>query len=143
MTNDDEAVKFWSDFERETGEKVVARSIGELYESPSDVGVWGIIILTDKCFRFKRMKSDNWLSALFRGASKKDDRPPKEDLVIRREALVSMDTPKRNLFAKLFGPAFPRFALRFDSLEGELEYVFSSDPSTGIVEALRKAIPSV
>ena len=38
---DDEAAEFWSAFESETGEKVEARSMGEMYQtSSSDSGLW-------------------------------------------------------------------------------------------------------
>jgi len=137
----DEAAEFWEEFEKETGEKVVARSIGELYDRPGDVGVWGILILTDKSFRFKYMKSENWFAVLMRGfgTKKPKDEAPPMDIVIPLEGIVSAEIPKRGVIARLFGPAFPRFTLTSLDAEGEKAWIFSTDPSAGIIEGLKKA----
>jgi hypothetical protein len=138
----DEAAEYWSEFEKRTGEKVEARSIGEWYERSGDPGVWGLLVLTDKCFRFNRIKSDNWLASLFRGfGSKKAEGPEPVDIVIPRENLVAVLRPRRGLWAKLLGPAFPRFSVRSRGEEGEILNIFSADPATGILEALERAIP--
>jgi hypothetical protein len=137
----DEAEEFWAAFEKETGEKVLARSIGEIYERQSDMGIWGLLVLTDASFRFKHMPNDNWLVSLFRGSSRKSGQPLKDDIVIRRDALLSVDTPERNLFTKLFGPAFPRFSVRSRGEGEDMTYVFSADPTTGLVKALKEAVP--
>jgi hypothetical protein len=49
-----EATEFWSTFEKETGEKVEARSEGRWFPVPGEDAVpEGLLILTDKSFRFK------------------------------------------------------------------------------------------
>jgi hypothetical protein len=139
----DEAAEFWATFERETGEKVQARSIGELYEGGSDPGTWGLLVLTDKSLHFKFMPSDNWISSLFRGVSRKSgDKKLPDNLVVPRDCLIAVERPKRGLFGMLFGPAFPRFRLVCRAEGGEASYFFSADPSTGIIDALEKAVPS-
>ena len=57
----DEAIEFWNAFEKETGEKVEARSIGEWLQDKGP-SMWGLVILTDKSFRFKHLPSENWLT---------------------------------------------------------------------------------
>jgi hypothetical protein len=135
----DEAREFWDAFEKETGEKVEARSLGEWFERDGDRGLWGLLILTDKAFRFKHMPSDNWVSSLFRRADKAPKREPVE-IRIAREDLVSMLAPKGGFFAKLIGPAFPRFTVTGRGEEGEKSYLFSVDPASDLVAALGRAL---
>jgi hypothetical protein len=142
----DEAAEFWSAFEKETGEKVESRAIGEYYrEEDASTGLWGLLVLTGKSFRFKHMPSENWLSSIF----KRMDRgsKPKEpvEITIPRESVTAIHSPKRSFFARLFGPAFPKFtvtqSVAFDGA-GEKQYVFSVDPSGGFLTALEKAFTS-
>jgi hypothetical protein len=135
----DEATEFWNAFEKETGEKVEARSLGEWYESEGGAGLWGLLILTDKSFRFRHMPSDNWMTSLFKrvGNSPKRERV---DICISRENLVSFDSPKRGFLAKLLGPAFPRVCIASRGETGESRYSFSVDPSTGLIAALERAL---
>jgi hypothetical protein len=133
----DDATKFWDSFEKETGEKVQARSMGELFR-PSDrgSGVWGLLILTDKSFRFKHMASDNWLLSLFRRADRSSGPERIEDIVILRENILAVQTPKRGFLERLFGPAFRHFSILSTGAEGELHHQFSVDPSSGLLAAL-------
>jgi hypothetical protein len=138
----DEAKEFWDAFESETGEKVEARSIGEYYKDGNEAtGIWGLVVLTDKSLRFRHMPSDNWFSSLFKRA----DRSSKEakapiDLAIARADILSMEGPKRGFIARLFGPAFHRFAVIARSGEGERRYLFSIDPSSDLVPSLEKTL---
>ena len=139
----DEAAEFWSAFEKETGEKVLARSMGEWFKGGgADRGLWGLLILTDKSFRFKYMPSENWILSLFKRASKSKSSDKQLDIVVARSDIASIVAPRRDFFAKLFGPAFPRFSVTVRSPArpegGEETYSFSVDPSSGIVAALQK-----
>jgi hypothetical protein len=134
----DEAAEFWNEFERETGEKVESRCIGEYYrnQDPS-YGLWGLLVLTDKSFRFKHMPSENWLSSLFKRAGRPS--APKEpvEITIPRGEIVSVNSPKRDFFARVFGPAFPRLTITGSD---EKTYLFTLDPSGGFLTALEHAI---
>ncbi len=141
----DEAAEYWSAFEKETGEKVVARSIGEFYRARDDSsGLWGLLVLTDKSFRFKHMPSENWLSSMFRRADKSRPAAPVE-ITIPRANILSLHVPARGFFARLLGPAFQRFTITARDAgvaieaAGEKNYLFSFDPSSGILAALQKA----
>jgi hypothetical protein len=141
----DQAQEYWSEFETETGEKVEARSIGEYYTgAASPPSLWGIVILTDKSFRFKYIPNENKFLGLFvRQDKPKSDKPV--DIVIPRGEVASVSIPKRNFLSLLFSPPFPRFALtkRASSEAGaEESFLFSVDPSSGIIPALKKAFPS-
>jgi hypothetical protein len=135
----DEAAEFWMAFEKETGEKVVARSMGEWFKGGgNEHGYWGLVILTDKSFRFRYMPTDNWILSLFKRADKSKDKA--FDIVVSREDIVRVVAPKRDFLARLFGPAFPRFSVVARGEAGEASHFFSADPSTGLVAALEEAV---
>jgi hypothetical protein len=140
---DDEAAEFWSAFESETGEKIEARSMGELYQtSGRDSGLWGLLVLTDKSFRFKYMPSDNWLSSIFKKTSRSSKPKETHDIVVPRGDIISINAPKGGFLARLFGPAFPHFTIAFHDAEGEKLHSFSVDPGSGLLAALMKAAPA-
>jgi hypothetical protein len=142
----DEAAEYWKTFETETGEKVEARAIGEYYkELDGSTGLWGLLVLTDKSFRFKHMPSENWISSLFKRMDRSSAPKVPIEITIAREDIVDFDSPKRGFLARLFGPAFPRFTISGRSTlgeGGEQRYVFSVDSSGGFVAALEKAFTS-
>ncbi len=144
----DEAAEFWNDFEKETGEKVESRAIGEYYRDMDPAtGLWGLLILTDKSFRFKHMPSENWLSSIFKRVDRKSKPKEPVEITIPRERIVSVNAPKRGLAARLFGPAFPRFTLveRVNGLDGtetDKPHLFTVDPSGGFITALEKTFTS-
>jgi hypothetical protein len=139
----DEAAEFWSKFEEETGEKVQARSLGELRKASSrDIGTWGLLVLTDKSFRFKYMPNDNWLLSLFKKADRSSEAKKPVDIVIPRGDIVSVKAPRGGFFARLFGPAFPVFSITSREAEGEQTQFFTVDPSSGLLAALVEAAPA-
>ena len=134
----DEAAEFWSEFEKETGEKVEARCIGQyLGMDDGAAGLWGLLVLTDKSFRFKYMPSDNWLSSLFKRASKSSKPRGPVEITIPRGDIAAVDVPKRDFLARLFGPAFPRLTI---SAQDGTKYLFTLDPSGGFLKAMENAI---
>jgi hypothetical protein len=134
----DEATEFWNAFENETGEKVEARSIGEWLQDKGP-SLWGLVILTDKSFRFKHLPSENWLMGLFKKSSiSKAPADEEVDIVIPRGELEGELPERRGFFSRLTGPAFPRFTVK--RAGGEKEYIFSVDPSSGFVAALKGAL---
>jgi hypothetical protein len=132
-----DAAEFWKTFETETGEKVLARSMGELYRSEDrGSGVWGLLILTDKSFRFKHMPNDNWLLSLFRRADRSSGPEKIDDIVIPHEDILAVKAPKRDFLERLFGPAFKQFSILSRREEGEISHRFSVDPGSGLLPAL-------
>jgi hypothetical protein len=61
---------FWLEYEKQTGEKVLARSLGryisgwEEFDSQRWNSIWGLIIATSGGFRFHHFSQTNWLQAL-------------------------------------------------------------------------------
>jgi hypothetical protein len=135
----DKAEEFWDAFEKETGEKVEVRSIGEFFPVEGrDEGLWGLLVLTDKSFRFKGMPSDNWFLNVFKRKEKKDADKVSMDLCIARENIASVISPKQGFFSRIFGPNFLRFTIT-RSDEGGETYVFAVDPQNAFLTALKRA----
>jgi hypothetical protein len=139
----DDATEFWEGFEKETGEKVEARSIGEYFKGgPGDIGVWGLLILTDKSFRFKYMPSEHWIFAIFKRSDKTRPKEKPVDIVISREDMTGFKAPKRDLMSRIFAPAFPRCIVKYRGPDGERDCVFTLDPSSGLLAALERLASS-
>ncbi len=128
-----------SAFEKETGEKVLARSMGEWFKT-NDRSLWGLIILTDKSFRYKYIPSESWVLSLFRRADKSAPKDKPVDIVVARENIASVATPKRDFFQRIFGPAFPHFTVTTRGESEDASYSFSADPAAGIIPALQKIV---
>lgn len=141
----DEAAEFWSAFEKETGEKVLARSMGEWFRprgsearGSGDYGLWGLLILTDKSFRYKYIPSENWIMSIFKRVDKSAAKEKPVDIVVPREDIERVVAPKRGFMQRIFGPVFPRFTVFARGAAEETGYSFSVDPSAGILAALEK-----
>lgn len=132
-------VKYWQEFEAETGELVQAKAMGEMYEEGRRKGVWFLLVLTDKAFWFKQVPSDNWMASLFRprtlaASSKRSD---EFTLSIPRGDLVSLIEPGhgfRSWFSKL---AFPLLTLSWREGDSIRSRRFSIDPSSNLLPQLR------
>ncbi len=137
-----EMAEFWSAFEKETGEKVEVRSEGTWFRVPESTrGHEGLLILTDKSFRFKyvRDRVRPWM-----GAGISPDLQDRSEFVIARGDVISVQVPEhaRGLFAWLRRNTPPRCSVVAGGQEGEKTYVFSAEPSSGLVPALQKAWPA-
>ncbi len=137
----DEMAEFWSTFEKETGEKVDVRSEGRWFRDPeSTTGHEGLLILTDKSFRFKYVsdKVRPWM-----GAGMSPELQDRSEFVIARGDVISVRVPSgvRGLSAWLRRNTPPRCSVVAGGQDGEKTYVFSADPSSGLVAALQAAWP--
>ncbi|HTX72572.1 MAG TPA: hypothetical protein VMC79_07075 [Rectinemataceae bacterium] len=138
---DERAEQFWQAFEAETGEKVESRAMGAWLERGGDEhGLWGLVVLTDRSFRFKHMPSENWLSSLFRMGKREAPSTKAVNIVASRDALVALDEPRRGFFARMFGPAFHQFRLSWRDGEGERSETFQVDPTADILPRLRTVV---
>ena len=136
----DEAAEFWNSFEKETGEKVQARSEGKWFRVPgSSEAHEGLLILTDKSFRFKYVPEPYrpWM-----GAGISPEREDRTEFTVARDDIVSVRVPKRGFFARLFQPTFPRFSLVTRGVNGEKIYELSPDPSSNLISTLAKIWPA-
>jgi hypothetical protein len=132
--------KFWQDYAEQLGEKVLSYTLGhyqggwEEYDPP----LWGLIIATDKSFRFHHFPQDNWLAAISRAGTGGDG--PKEKIIsIPRERIVSVQLAvQTSWWKKLFFTKPPVLRLRYRTGSGdEAELFIETDKkAAAIVESL-------
>jgi hypothetical protein len=136
---DAEVARFWQEFEEETGERVEAKAVAEIYEGASDQGVWFLLVLTDRSLWFKQVPSDNWISSLFRprvlsnAARKAEDatlKIPRENL----RSLIESGKKVRRWFPK---PGSHRVTLTWQEGETLHSRRLSLDASTDMLPRLR------
>jgi hypothetical protein len=141
----DEAEKFWSDFEAQTNEKVVARAMGIWHEKGEEKGPWGLVILTDKTFRFKYMPSESLLMGLFRPPEGKGAKREAVDIVAPLDRIAALAEEKKGRLSRLFGSPFRRFEIAWDDSSGaeRRRESFSVDPSGDLLEKLRRSLPGL
>jgi hypothetical protein len=138
---DNETREYWSAFEKETGEKVEALSEGIWYRVPDgDTCHEGILILTDKTFRFKFVPQTPIPACMGSGIAPGFE--DKTEFTVSRSDIVSVNLPKRGFFSWLIRRAFPRSSIVVCDKHGEKNYVFSVNPTSDIMYALRKAWPA-
>jgi hypothetical protein len=136
----DEVTEFWSAFEKETGEKVEARGEGNWFRVPENgTGHEGLLILTNKSFRFKYVPEPYrpWI-----GAGISPELEDRTEFTVARDDIVSVSVPKRGFFTRLTRSILPHCSVVTHSENGEKTYVFSVDPSSGLIAALQKAWPA-
>jgi len=134
---------FWREYEEKTGEKIIARSLGQYVSGWDEFGdfgrnpVWGLIIATSGGFRFHHFPQSNWISALFGS----DGEAQKEKtFFIPREKIVTASLYKETKwYMKIISPGVPRLLIRYlDETGAEKELLFHAEyESEDIVEAIR------
>ena len=134
---------FWREYEEKTGERVIARSLGQYVSgwekfAPLENPIWGLIIATSGGFRFHHFPQANWFNTLFRAAPG-DEGPREKTIFIPRERIVSAELHKETKWwKKIFSPAPPRLVIRYQSETGEERelLLFAEYKNEGIAEAI-------
>jgi len=136
---------FWEEFERLTGEKVLARTMGQSFSSPSDRGDWGLLVLSATCLRFRKTPGENWFATLFKAAKPKVPDEIEDDLVIPFSSITSIVSPERKFLDFLFGSPFFTFTVHYkagvpgEAGEGSVESIrFAVDPKNDFFPQLKK-----
>ena len=131
----DKAAEFWANFEKETGEKVASRCLGEFFpEGDSTQGLWGLLVLTDVSLRFRVTPSDNMMFGLIRRPDSSKKAPAPLDLAIPLTEIRSVYSPKRGFLMKLFGASTVGFSV---TRSERTVYHFEADAGTGFLQALQ------
>jgi|GEM_PF-1496546 hypothetical protein len=126
----DEVTEFWRAFEEELGEKIVALSEGMWFRLPeSRIGHEGILVLTDKTFRFKCVPDTS--RPFLRTAVSPETEDMSEFVLLRRD-ILSLRVLRA---ASLDDPLF-RCSVVARGETGERTYEFSVDPSSGLLDAM-------
>jgi len=73
--------------------------------------------------------------------ARKSTKPREVEIVVPRADIVCVNQPRRGLWDRLFGPAFPRFTVAWRSGGSETVGAFAADPSSDLVRRLRELRP--
>ena len=142
--NDKNPDDFWREYEEKTGEKIIARSLGQYVSGWDEFGdsgrnpLWGLIIATSGGFRFHHFAQANWLSALLGSGG---EAQKEKTIFIPREKIINAKLIRETRwYMKLLSPGVPRLTIRYlDETGAEKELLFYAEyKSEGIAEAINK-----
>jgi len=135
---------FWREYEEQTGEKVIARSLGQYvsgwdeFDNPPTAPLWGLIVATSGGFRFHHFPQANWVSNIIRLGSANDS-PEGKAIFIPSDRIVSAVLHRETRwYRKIFLPSVPRLVIRYrDDNGAEQELLLHAEyKPDGIAEAL-------
>jgi len=137
---------FWREYEEKTGEKVLARGMGQYvsgwdeFDSPPGNPIWGLIIATSGGFRFHHFPQANWLTALSQFGSG-GEAPKEKTIFIPGNAILSAVLRKETKWYKrIFSSIPPHLIIRYRDQSGaEKELLlYAEHQPEGIAEQLCK-----
>ena len=123
---------FWREYEEKTGEKVLARSLGqymsgwEEFDSQKWTGIWGLLIATSGGFRFHHFPQGGWIEIFTRVG---EYEPPKEKtFFIPQKNIISAALIKETKWwKKIFSSSSPRLIIHYrDDAGNERELLLES-----------------
>ena len=142
---DKSADDFWREYEETTGEKVLARTMGQYlsgwdeFDKTANSPLWGLAIVTSGGFRFHHFPQQNWLDAVFRSGA---GTPKEKTLFIPKERIISAVLPKETKWwKKLLGPALSVLRIQYTDEDGhEKQLVIQTEFKTdGFLENLKSS----
>ncbi|HOE99635.1 MAG TPA: hypothetical protein PLE76_08430 [Rectinema sp.] len=139
MQTDVEA--FWATFEKEIGDKIISKTMGQHFSSKKSQGEWGLLVLTASSIRFRPTPGENWFQSLFRMAAPKVPEEPASDIVLPLTMIKSIELPKKHFFDFLFSPPFTIFTLRYRFGDEEHSVLLGADPKSELFAKLIAIIP--
>ena len=136
--------EFWEEYEEKTGEKVIARSLGQYvsgwgeFDGLRGTPLWGLIIATSGGFRFHHFPQVSWLTALSRLGSINE--PPKEKTIfIPSDRIISAVLHRETKwYKKILAPITPRLTICYRDESGEEKALLinTDHQAEGITDAL-------
>jgi hypothetical protein len=131
---------FWNEFERETGEKVLAKTMCQCFSSPKDRGDWGLLVLSPSSIRFRRTAGENWFSSIFKASSSEAPKKIEEDLRISLDAIQEVSRPEKKVLDFLFGSPFLSISIRYGPSDNPMHIRFAVDPKSDILRLLEEKV---
>ena len=139
---------FWQEYEEKTGEKVLARSLGqyisglEEYDQQGWTKKWGLLIATSGGFRFHHFPQHSWLDSMI-NMTGRGGTPKERTFLIPKENIISVNLYKdTKWWKKIFSPTPPQLTIQYRDETGVehrliLEAEYKSDE---LIEELCKYI---
>ncbi|MCX7027781.1 MAG: hypothetical protein NT061_09925 [Spirochaetes bacterium] len=137
---DENIEAFWANFEKEVGEKVLEKTMGQHFPSPKGNGSWGLLVLTPSGLRFRPTPSQNWFASIFKSAPSTVPSQSEEDLLIPFSSISRLSNPPKKFLDFLFGSPFLEIHLFYQKDGREEEARFSVDPKSGFKKKLQEFI---
>jgi hypothetical protein len=140
---DKSADDFWREYEEQTGEKVLARTLGQYISGwkefdETGMPLWGLAIVTSGGFRFHHFPQQNWLDALIRPPPVSGT-PKEKTLFIPGGCIISAALQSETRWwKKLLNPGLPLLKIRYRcGEEPEKELLIQTEYNTeGLIENL-------
>lgn len=130
---------YWKKFADETGEEVLARSMGQ-WKDARGRELWGLLILTDKAFRFRYMPGKAWFTAIVPAARPQAGEEEALEIVVPRTDIKVFESPRRGFLERLFGPPWPSFRLSWREGDADRFETFMVNDSTKFLAAMDEAL---
>ncbi|MDR1318558.1 MAG: hypothetical protein LBJ90_02960 [Treponema sp.] len=133
---------FWRAYEEKTGEKVLAKSLGQYLSGwgEFDPPLWGLVIATEGGFRFHHFPQSGWLDFLMHFGPGREA-PKEKTLFIPRSRILSVELRgETRWWKKILSPGLPRLVINYrNEAEEKQELLVQIEHRTeGIVEALTR-----
>ncbi|TXT47758.1 MAG: hypothetical protein FD137_1009 [Spirochaetes bacterium] len=138
---DESAQAYWAEFERQTGEKPLAKTMCQKLGSSREKAEWGLLILTETCLRYRRIPGDSWLSSLIGRKEKSPETGLNEDLIVPCGAIKGITRRKKKFLDFFFGSPFDGISISY-AITGALESLdLAIDPKSDILGKLEEQRP--
>ena len=132
--NEKTADMFWQEFEEQTGEKVLSRSLGKYisgwdeFDENKWTGIWGLLITTSGGFRFHHFPQVSWLMAITSFGSVKQQK--EKTIFIPNERIVLSQLIKETKWwKKILSNSVPHLVINYTE-----EASPEASPETGVKE---------
>jgi hypothetical protein len=112
---------FWQEYEKKTGEKILARSLGQYvsgwaeFDSQGWTELWGLIIATSGGFRFHHFPQKNWLESIMRNHKE----PKEKTIFIPGEKIISARFIEERWWKKILKYSLSRLSILYMNETGE------------------------
>lgn len=122
---------FWQEYEEKTGEKVLARSLGqylsgwEEFDNKGWKSIWGLIVATTGGFRFHHFPQRGWFEIFSRNSAA----PGEKAFFIPKDKMISAQLiVEKRWWKKIFKSPSPRLIINFrNALDKETEILLDAD----------------
>jgi len=140
-----EVEKFWEDYEKSIGEKVLAKSLARYLSGITGLNypLWGLAIATSRGFRFHHFAHEGWFMALSRTAMG-GEAPKEKTFFIPKDKIISADLLMEKRWWKIiFSPAHPMLVIHCYVNDAETRVIIETDKTAATVaDALKADVPA-
>ena len=127
--------KFWVDYEKSIGEKVLSKSLGQYKSGLAEYTqpLWGLIIATSGGFRFNHFPHEGWIGALSR-ISTGGEAPKEKTFFIPKESINSVELLiEKRLWKRILTPSNPILRIHCLINGAETQVIIETDKSAAEV----------